>query len=139
MDAKSVVMELLDKGVIDDGIKNKILGEFSTRLQNEMLHDCLKTRCTDDALKAVCDVIIQVAGNPKMTALGEVMLRELETGKCSVCVHVCMYCMCECFLPLQLKMKCTYCVSPRGARGWLLSEDGCLVTWVCGVCICRLP
>ena len=101
MDAKSVVMELLDKGVIDDGIKNKILGEFSTRLQNEMLHDCLKTRCTDIALKAVCEVIIQVAGNPKMTALGEAMLRELETGKCSVCVHVCMYCMCGCFLPLQ--------------------------------------
>ena len=89
MDAKTVVMELLDKGLIDDGIKNRIFGNYSTRLQNEILHDCLKTRCTDNALKTVCDVVIRVAGNTKMTALGKAMLRELETGKC--CVHVCVH------------------------------------------------
>ena len=96
MNAKTVVMELLDKDVIDDDIKNRILREDSTRLQNEILHDCLKTRCTDDALKAVCDVVIRVAGNPRMTALGEAMLRELDTSVVCACVYVCM---CGCFLP----------------------------------------
>ena len=79
LDANTVIMKLLDMGVINDSIKNRILGEYATRLQNEILHNCLKTRCTDDTLKVVCDVI-RVAGNPKMTALGEAMLRELEAG-----------------------------------------------------------
>ena len=71
MDAKTVVMDLVYMGVIDEGIKNKILREDSTKLQNEILHDCLKRRCTDDALRAVCDVIIGVSGNPRMKAFGE--------------------------------------------------------------------
>ena len=86
MDAKTVVMELLDRGVIDEGIKNGIFKEDSTRLQNAILHDGLKKRCTEDALKAVCDVIIGVAGNPRMKALGKTMKERLVAGKYCVCV-----------------------------------------------------
>ena len=80
IDAKTVVMELLNMGVIDEGIKNRILREDSTKLQNEILHDCLKKRCTDDALRAVCGVIIGVTGNPRMRALGEDIKKRLMAG-----------------------------------------------------------
>ena len=90
MDAKTVVMELLNMGVIDDGIKSRILREDSTKLQNEILHNCLKKRCTDNALRAVCDVIIGVSGNPRMTALGEIIKKRLVISKWCVCVDACM-------------------------------------------------
>ena len=89
MDAKTVVMDLLNKDVIDEGIRNRIFREDSTKLQNEILHDCLKKRCTDDALRAVCDVIIGVTGNPRMRALGEDIKRRLVAGSYCVCVHAC--------------------------------------------------
>ena len=91
MDAKTVVMELLNKDVIDGGVRNRILREDSTKLQNEILHDCLKKRCTDDALRAVCGVIIGVTGNPRMRALGEDIKRRLVAGKRCVCVCACMH------------------------------------------------
>ena len=90
MDAKTVVMDLVYMGVIDEGIKNRILKEDSTKLQNEILHNCLKKRCTDDALRAVCDVIIGVTGNPRIRALGEDIKRRLVAGiycKWCACVH----------------------------------------------------
>ena len=99
MDAKTVVMELLNIGVIDEGVKNQILSEDSTKLQNKILHDCLKKSCTDDALRAVCDVIIGVYGNPRMRALGEDIKKTLVAGKGSVCVHAFMHpCMYVCVL-----------------------------------------
>ena len=99
MDAKTVVMELLNMGVIDEGVRNRIFREDSTKLQNEILHDCLKKRCTDDALRAVCDVIIGVYGNPRMRAFGEDIKKRLVAGKGSVCVHAFMHpCMCVCVL-----------------------------------------
>ena len=91
MDAKTVVMELLNIGAIDEGIKNRILSEDSPKLQNEILHDCLKKRCTDDALRAVCGVIIGVTGNPRMRGLGEDIKKILMAGiYCAwcVCMHV---------------------------------------------------
>ena len=100
MDAKTVVMDLVYMDVIDEGIKNRILKEDSTKLQNEILHDCLKKRCTDDALRAVCDVIIGVTGNPRMRALGEDIKRRLVAGiycKWCACVHACVPCMCALF------------------------------------------
>ena len=81
MDAKTVVMELLNIGVIDEGITNRIMREDSTKLQNEILHNCLKKTCTDDALTAVCDVIIGVCGNPRMRTLGKDMKGRLVAGK----------------------------------------------------------
>ena len=81
MDARTVVMELLNMDVIDEGIKKRILREDSTKLQNEILHNCLKKRCTDGALRAVCNVIIGVNGNPRMRALGEDIKKRLVAGK----------------------------------------------------------
>ena len=101
MDAKTVVMDLVYMGVIDEGIKNRILREDSTKLQNEILHDCLKKRCTDDALRAVCDVIIGVTGNPRMRALGEDIKRRLVAGiycKWCACVHACVHACVRCLL-----------------------------------------
>ena len=100
MDAKTVVMELLNIGAIDEGIKNRILREDSTKLQNEILHNCLKKRCTDDALRAVCDVIIGVSGNPRMRALGEDCKKRLVAGKwcVCVCVHSCVHECVRCLL-----------------------------------------
>ena len=92
MDAKTVVMELLNMGAIDDGIKSRILMEDSTKLQNKILHDCLKKRCTDDALRAVCDIIIGVNENPRMRALGDDIKKRLMAGKWCICAcaHPCM-------------------------------------------------
>ena len=85
-------------GAIDEGIKNRILREDSTKLQNEILHDSLKKRCTDDALRAVCDVIIGVTGNPRMRALGEAMKERLVAGKWGICL--CVHAYAVCLLPL---------------------------------------
>ena len=85
--------------------------------QNQILHFCLKEKCTTEALKIVCDVFTKVKGNPKMRALGEDMRQKLETGVCvcvcvyvecvyvcmrvsvyvcmRVCMCVCMYCFCD--------------------------------------------
>ena len=38
----------------------------------------------NDALRIVCDVMIGVAGNPKMAALGADMQKRLETGNCGM-------------------------------------------------------
>ena len=91
MDAKTVVMELLNMDVIDEGVKNRIFREDSTKLQNEILHDCLKKRCTDNALRVVCDVIIGGSGNPRMRALGQDIKKRLVAGKGSVCFHASMH------------------------------------------------
>ena len=90
MDAITVVMELLNTGVIDEGIFNRIFREDSTKLQNMILHDCLRKRCTYDALRDVCDIIIGITGNPRMRALGEDMKKSMVTGS-GVRIGVCMY------------------------------------------------
>ena len=46
--------------------------------QNQTLHDCLRGRCTKEALMAVCEVIIAVQINPRMKDLGEIMRKMLE-------------------------------------------------------------
>ena len=54
----------------------------------------MKEKCTLDALRSVCVTIKAVKGNPKMAALGDKMMRRLETGMCvcvwsaTVCVHL---------------------------------------------------
>ena len=42
----------------------------------------------NDALRIVCDVMIGVASNPKMAALGADMQKRLETGKYYVCACI---------------------------------------------------
>ena len=81
MDANTVVWELADKGVIDDGDLAQITMTFNDTVQNQILHARLKRKCTWDAFNKVCDIIIKVPGNPAMTALGHDMQRRLQTGK----------------------------------------------------------
>ena len=86
MDTKAIDMELLRRGIIDEGDQRGIEIELNPDRKNQILHACLMKKCTDDALKIVCDVIIGVAGNPRMKALGKDMMKRLETGKWRVCL-----------------------------------------------------
>ena len=80
MDTDTIVMELLHRSIIDDGDRKEISGVHNPKVKNGILHECLKKKCTNDALRTVCDVMIGVAGNPRMAALGNDMKRRLETG-----------------------------------------------------------
>ena len=84
MDASSIVFELGDKSIISMGDFESITRSSDPMQQNQILHLALLSKCTINALKVVCDVIISVRGNPRMKALGRDMKTMLE-GKCSVC------------------------------------------------------
>ena len=84
MDANAIVMTLLHKGIIHEGDQKDVSIVSNPIEQNEILHLRLKKKCTNDALKTVCDVMIGVAGNPKMAALGADMQKRLETGNCGM-------------------------------------------------------
>ena len=87
MDANGVVMELLHREIIPQGVRMTISKTDSPRQQNEILHERLFRTCTYTALKTVCEVIRNVVGNPKMTLLGQDMMMCLETGQwCYGCV-----------------------------------------------------
>ena len=88
MDTSTVVMELLHRNVIDEGDQKRIAMEHNRIKRNQILHECLMKKCTNDALKTVCDVMIGVPGNPRMAALGYVMKKRLEMGKWSALVCV---------------------------------------------------
>ena len=85
MEAKKVTEELIHKDIICRGDQQTITREVDPTLQNEILHRCLKEKCTLEALRSVCAIIKAVKGNPKMVALGDLMMRRLET-KTGVCV-----------------------------------------------------
>ena len=98
MDANAVIVELLDKDIIGRGDEKTIAKIDDPTQQNQKLHLMLKDKCTDEALKTVCNLLIAVKGHPKMKALGKDMKRRLETGKCvsgcvqgSVFVRACMH------------------------------------------------
>ena len=95
VDASAIVMDLLHWDIIDEGDKKEISIALNPVQQRKILHLCLMKKCTNDALKTACDVMIGVAGNPKMVALGADMKKKLEAGKCCVCV--CVH-SCECVL-----------------------------------------
>ena len=81
MDANAIVMKLLHNDIIDEGDQREISVVHNPNEKNEILHLRLMKKCTNDALKIVCDVMIGVAGNPKMAALGADMQKRLEAGK----------------------------------------------------------
>ena len=81
MDASTVVWELADKGIIDSGDLAQITMTFNATVQNQILHACLKRKCTRDAFHTACNIIINVPGNPAMNALGRDMQKKLQTGK----------------------------------------------------------
>ena len=94
MDVNMVVMELLDKDIISDGVRENIEKAGGPIHRSEILHEHLKRTCTEEAFRTVCAVIASVRGNPKMSALGKDMQKSLASGVC-VCVCVCM-CVCVC-------------------------------------------
>ena len=81
MDASSIVWQLVQKGIIHGGDRKQITMELTGRAQNQILHACLKQKCTPDAFNTVCDVMINESGNPVMAALGNDMQGRLKTGK----------------------------------------------------------
>ena len=111
MDTSTVVMELLHRDVIDEGDQKRIAMEHNPNTRNQILYACLMKKCTNDALKTVCDVMIGVPGNPKMAALGYVMKNRLEMGKWSACISVCRQpCIVQTLLVLLLRNN-RHCVS----------------------------
>ena len=95
VEAEKVIMELLHKDIISRGDQRTITRAEDPTVQNQILHRYLKEKCTVDALRSVCAILVAVNGNPKMVSLGNAMRTRLETetGKCvcvCVCVHVCM-------------------------------------------------
>ena len=84
MDAEKVVLDLLEADIIDKGDQRTITEAKDTIQQNKILHRCLKEKCTLDAMRSVCAIVKAVKGNPKMAALGDKMMRRLdtETGMC---------------------------------------------------------
>ena len=95
MNADAVVHELLAKRIIDGGDLNIIEQNPDPMQKNQILHQALKQKCTDEALLDACDIIIAVKDNAKMAALAEAMKSALMACKCMWCtVHVCMYPVC---------------------------------------------
>ena len=80
MNVDAVAWELLHRGFISAGDKNKLTQFDEPRQCNQFLHWTLVQKCTGEAFETVCDIITAVKGNPKMKALGKSMKRKLETG-----------------------------------------------------------
>ena len=92
VDANAVVGELRQKGIVPQGCQEKVSKADGRRQRNEILHDCLKSTCTREALRTACDIIIELAegdeeegGNQKMKKVAEDMKMKLKTGK-DLCV-----------------------------------------------------
>ena len=83
--SSAIMYELKYKDVIASGDVEMIERNTDVTQQNQYLHECLKKKCTKEALMEVCNVMIDVRGNPKMNALGEDMRRRLK-GICHVCL-----------------------------------------------------
>ena len=111
MEAEKVTEELLHKDIISRGDQQTITRAEEPTLQNQILHRCLKEKCTLDALRSVCATIKAVKGNPKMAALGDKMMRRLETGVC-VCVECDCVCICILNAPICLRL-CSQAVQLR--------------------------
>ena len=97
MEVNMVVMELLDKDIISDGVQESIKQADGPRHRSEILHAHLKRTCTEEAFRTVCGIIAFVRGNPKMSALGKDMQRSLESGEC-MCMSICMHFFHSCHL-----------------------------------------
>lgn len=115
MDAGAVVPNLVNKGIIGAGDMTTYSGTVDPTQKNQLLHMCLRQKCTDDALRTVCEEIIDAGkrSNPIMKDFGEKMLNSLKTGMLCVCMcvgvlYTCMHawvclCMCTCLSTSPLK------------------------------------
>ncbi len=118
MDVNMVVIELLDKDIISDGVRESIVKADSPRHRSEILHEHLKRTCTEEAFRTVCSIIAFVRGNPKMSALGKDMQRSLESG---VCVHVHMHAFfysCHLYPPCTVFMYVQVSLVEEDTRSW---------------------
>ena len=114
MDSNAVVLDLLHHDIINRGDQKTITRTEDPTEQNKFLHLYLKEKCTEDAFHCVCDIISDVKGNPKMSALGTAMKRSLKTGNfihVCVCVRVCAHtCVCVCVCVCVCACMCAFCV-----------------------------
>ena len=94
MDANAVVHELVHHRIIMGGDRTTIMKTPDTTQQNEYLHMCLLRTCDEEALMAVCDIIVQ-RGYPTMRTLGQDMKSRLD-GKYWVCVCVFIHALHAC-------------------------------------------
>ncbi len=62
MEAEKVIEELLHKDIISRGDQRAITRAEDPTLQNQILHRCLKDKCTLEALRSVCGTIKAVKG-----------------------------------------------------------------------------
>ena len=86
VDAKAVVGELKQKGIVPQSCQEKVAKADGYRQRNEILHDCLQRTCTREALIKACDIIIELAeggeeSNPNMKKVGDDMKMKLGAGK----------------------------------------------------------
>ena len=112
MDVNMIVMELLNKDIISDGVQESIERAGGRRHRSEILHEYLRRTCTEEAFRTVCAIIASVRGNPRMSALGKEMQRCLESG---VCVHVYMHAFLL-FLPFIATLHCIHVCSGVSSR-----------------------
>ena len=82
MDADAIVFRLKAENIIADGNVKHIRGATDQKLKNEILYDHLVKTCTEKALQKLCEIIMDVQGNPKMAELGEDM-KSMLAGKCT--------------------------------------------------------
>ena len=111
MDSNAVVLDLLHYNIITEGDQKTIAMTIDRTQQNKFLHLYLR-KCTDDAFRLACNIISNVKGNPKMSALGTAMEQSLQKGNC-VCVCKCA-CMC-----VHMRVRCMLLNSPE----WLGNSD----------------
>ena len=81
--SSAIIYELKHKDVIASGDVEMIERKADVTQRNQYLHECLKRKCTKEALMEVCNVMSAVKGNPKMNALGRDMRRHVK-GICHV-------------------------------------------------------
>ena len=97
VDARIIVFDLENKGIIPNGVLTAVNKETSVTRQNETLYAHLEATSTKESLMTVCDMIIAVPGNRKMRALGKDIKSKLEGKWCvsiHTCVHICIICVC---------------------------------------------
>ena len=91
--ASDVVFDLKNKGIIPDGVHTAVNRETSATRQSQILYEHLEKTSTKKSLMTVCDIVIDVSGNPRMRAFGEDM-KDMVKGKLKWCVcshmHSCM-------------------------------------------------
>ena len=83
VDANAIVYDLKHERIVDDGDLTTITRIPGSKEQNKNLHERLLKTCDEEDLRKVCEMMINVLGNPRMRRLGEEMKDMLE-GKLSV-------------------------------------------------------